>query len=157
MLSDLSQVESQIADLRERRANIEEAFNQATRDFDPDRMIKCRRDLESNAIRQYAFKAKLLGITREESERERLAAVAERDRLEEQYKRANEILAAAILKAGEARIVSQTIGAQLFALDQKVETLRQDRNDADAKQKLMVATWQDNAFKAPNELACNLD
>lgn len=156
-MESVLEVETQLADLRERRANIEEAFNQATRNFDPNRMIKYRRELESNAIRQYAYKAKLLGITREESERERLAAVADRNRLEEQFKKANEILAAAMVKAGEARIVSQTIGAQLFALDQKVDTLRQDRNDADAKQKLMVATWQDNAFKAPNELACDLD
>lgn len=160
MQTKLSEVESQLADLRDQREKLQASFNQATQDCDPDGMIKAGRELNYNEIKQRAYKSKLLGVTREETERERLSVVAERRRLEEQYKVANRILAEAIVKAEEARILAQTIGVQLFSLDQKVETLRQDRNEADAKQKLMVAamlaTWQDN-FKAPNEMACDLD
>lgn len=150
-MDSLTEAERQLTNLATDRERIQRALSQAVEDADADAMIRHRRALDDNDVRQYAARARIMRLRKSEDERARQDAMAEREALEVALAEATRQYADAVSVADERRVQMQTIQARLFGLDSFIETHRQSINEGTATLRQYVSRWHTDAIKAASD------
>jgi len=139
------------------RADLRLQLETATEEADADAMIKSRRELDKNSVYQYAQRAKIMRLQKIEDERQRQAALTERDALETELVTATEVYAKAIDEADRLRIARQEIEVKLFSIDSRIELQREAMNEGTKQLSEHVARWKTDSLLPAAELsACEL-
>lgn len=156
-MDSLTEAEERLSALAEDAARIRGALTGAIEDADAEAMIRHRRALEENDVRQYAERARIMRLQKSEDERARALVIHEREALEAALAEATRQYADAVSVADEKRVAMQTIQAQLFSIDSRVETLRQSINENTTALRQHVARWHTDALKAAgDDAACSM-
>jgi hypothetical protein len=153
----LNEAKHELDQLVEARADLQLQLEMATEETDSDGMIKCRRELDKNSVYQYAQRAKIMRLQKIEDERQRQAALTERDALEVELVTATEAYAKAIEEADRLRIARQEIEVKLFSIDSRIEIQREAVNEGTKQLSEHVARWKTDSLLPAAELsACEL-
>lgn len=142
------------------RARLHTELAKAVEDADADSIIRTSRALEENNVRQFAERARILRLRRDDEERDRTAAVAEREKLEAELKTATQAYAEAIEQADNFRIAMQEIQVRLFSIDSRIDSQRESINETSRQLRDHVSArlglrWHgDNTKAASDDAAC---
>lgn len=158
MNTTLADAKHELDRLIEARADLEKRLELAIQEPNANAMIRLRRELAENSIRQYAQRAKILRLEKTVSTRDREEALTLKDELEEQLREATKQYSDAVAVADEMRIAMQTLQVKLFSLDSRIEN---DRQAIGEKQKQLgehMGRWRTDALQPPpHEQACDLN
>jgi len=157
MNTTLAEAKHELDRLAEARADLQLQLQMATEEADADAMIRGRRELDKNSVYQYAQRAKIMRLKKMEAERQRQAALTERDAFEAELVMATEAYAKAIEEADRLRIVRQEIEVKLFSIDSRIEIQREAVNEGTKQLSEHVARWKTDSLLPAAELsACEL-
>jgi hypothetical protein len=151
----LTEAERKLQDLIEDRERLQSALSKAVEDADAETMIRNRRALEDNNVRQYAARARIMRLRKVEDEQQRALAINERDALEAELVRATQAYAKAIEEADRLRIARQEIEVRLFSIDSRAEILRESINETTTELRQYVARWSE-IKAAGDDNACSI-
>lgn len=158
MNTTLADATHELDRLVEARADLERELELAIEEPDADAMIRIRRELTENSIRQYAQRAKIMRLEKTVSTRDREEAMTLKDELEDQLREATKQYSDAVAVADEKRIAMQTLQVKLFSIDSRIEN---DRQAIGEKQKQLgehMGRWRiDSLLPPPHEQACDLN
>jgi len=153
----LNEAKETLQRLAESRSQIESDLAQAIDNADADAAINLRKLLTENSVRHFAQISRVIRLEEQLSKLDREQALITREELEEKFSDAARQVESAQKRLQDAWEEHQRIGVQLFALDQKIETERQNINE---KQQALIdrtVRWKQEAHLIPlREAACDL-
>src|SRR5689334_2057853 len=138
---ELSNLQDQYVDLERR---LETAIEEE--DVDPSVLMNFKKELQINATKQYAARARILRLSKNEHQQDRERAITERDQLEEDLKRTALFYDHKLREAEDARVAYQTICIKLGALDSRIETDRQAINERQVELAQHISRWKQDAY-----------
>jgi len=155
----LAEAQTELNELQDQRIDLQRRLETAIEqeDVDINVLTNFRKALDVNGTKQYAARARILRLTKNEHQQDRELAIADRDELEKQLQLAaiayDKILAA----CEEARVRYQTISLKLGSLDSRIENDRQAINERQQELARHIASWKTNSLLPAAELsACDL-
>jgi hypothetical protein len=138
----LNEAKRELESLVSTRSQVENDLAKAIEDADADAIIKSRRELTENSIRQYAQRSRIMRLEKQEHMIDREQAFDERAELEQLLNVAAKEYDQALAIAEQARIKYQTIGLQLGSLDSRIENDRQAIGDYTKRLGEHMANWK---------------
>jgi chromosome segregation ATPase len=152
----LTEAEARLDSLAEERARIEDELSKAIEAASAEAMIKSQRALSENKTYTVAQKARVIQLRKAEELNQRGLAIAEREALEKELQKANQVYSDLINKADDARVVMQKIQVRLFSLDSRIENQRQSINDSSSELQKHLMRWRSNLMKQAGDEACSV-
>jgi hypothetical protein len=130
------------------RADLERELLKEINDEDPhpSRIVALRKQLDENAVYQYAERARILRLQKQEHLADRDAALSEREQLEQELREAAKEYVIASDIANEKRIAYETIQVKLFGNTSRLDN---NRENIGLKQKQLgehIGRWRQDAL-----------
>ena len=143
-MTTLDQAKQKIESLKTARADLERELEKEINDEDPNpsRIVALRKQIDENAVYQYAQRSRIMRLEKQEHMIDREQAFDERAELEELLNVAAKEYDQALAIAEQARIKYQTIGLQLGSLDSRIENDRQAIGDYTKRLGEHLANWK---------------
>lgn len=140
----LDEAKQKLDQLTQSRADLERELESEINDEDPNpsRIVALRKQIDENAVYQYAQRSRIMRLEKQEHMIDREQAFDERAELEQLLNVAAKEYDQALAIAEQARIKYQTIGLQLGSLDSRIETDRQAIGDYTKRLGQHIANWK---------------
>jgi|SRR5215213_4514386 len=143
-MTTIDEAKQKLDQLTQSRADLEKELEKAINDPDPDpsRIIALKKQIDESRVYSYAFRSRIMRLSKEEHVNDREQAIDERTELEEQLQQAAKEYDQALAIAEQARVKYQTIGLQLGSLDSRIENDRQAIGDYTKRLGEHMANWK---------------
>lgn len=158
-MTTLDEAKQKLEQLTQSRADLEKELEKEINDPDPDpsRIIALKKQIDESRIYSYAFRSRIMRLSKEEHVNDREQAIDERTELESQLQQAAKEYDLALRYAEEKRVAYQTIGIKLGALDSRIQNDHDAITEHDRNLKVHVANWktQSLADQLSGDSACD--
>jgi len=147
-MTTLDQAKQKLDQLIQARADLERELEKEINDEDPQpsRIVALRKQIDENAIYQYAQRSRIMRLEKREHVNDREAALTEREQLEQELREAAKQYVIASDIANEKRIAYETIQVRLFSNTSRLDN---DRESIGLKQKQLgehIGRWRQDAL-----------
>ena len=143
-MTTLDEAKQKLEQLTQSRSDLEKELEKEINDPDPDpsRIIALKKQIDESRVYSYAFRSRIMRLSKEEHVNDREQAIDERTELEEQLQQAAKEYDLALRYAEDKRIAYQTIGIKLGALDSRIQNDFDAISEHDRNLKIHVANWK---------------
>jgi|SRR6185369_1842366 len=143
-MTALDEAKQKLDQLTQARADLELELEKEINDPDPDpsRIITLKKQIDESRVYSYAFRSRIMRLSKEERVNDREQAFDERAELEQLLNIAAKEYDQALAIAEQARMKYQTIGLQLGSLDSRIENDRQAIGDYTKRLGEHMANWK---------------
>jgi len=144
----LQQAKLKLESLISVRADLERELLKEINDEDPhpSRIVALRKQIDENAIYQYAQRSRILRLQKQEHIDDRAAALTEREQLEQELLEAAKQYVIASDIANEKRIAYETIQVKLFSNTSRLDTDREEIGLAQKQLGEHIGKWRQDAL-----------